>query len=361
MTPPLLPRHSQSGRFLLPALLCFAAAPAAFAAGAAQPAFSAPESVEVAAPFPLHLASNGADIKAWIVDWGDGTKTRESSADAAHAYEKAGIYRVSVTAAHQDGTEQPAIRDYASAILEDKPAATIRLDGQVRHEDSPGAVPAKGIDRFTVEFWLNPGTLEGRQDIVAPHGGAKGAKVYLAGRTLCFELPGGARFLQSLPLAFKAGDRHYIAITYDRVPLFPFQNTVRFYFDGLLGATQSLDVYDTGPVILPSAATSDASDLAFYDRVLPPHRILEHAGLSTNPGTETVTAVPATVKPFTVDAPRITRTVAVPLDATPGVDNGPRASRRDCRGGPGLQTPDRGQGDRRSGHELLHQQPGPGP
>lgn len=339
---------------------------------ASRPAFSSPEIVNVSEPFTLRLISNGAAIKTWLVQWGDGSQSRQNQGDAAdialsHTYGAAGAYRISVSVLHPDGTQESAARDYPLAIMADKPVDYVRYWGKGPSAQAPalpwsgasaGPAPVvtKPADRFSAEFWLCPADFDGRQDILSSRT-AQGVRIYLEGRSLCVQLPKGDIFTQPLPLGLSAGAWHHIAVCYDRAALFPYENTMRFYVDGILAGEQHLDVYDTGSVTLPDAILGTGSnglpslkgaisDLALYDVALPPDRILRHAAILTHPGVETVTAVPVAVKFFTVDAPRITRTVNVPLDPTPGVDNGPalRAAIGAATAGTRLQIIDKATG-----------------
>jgi Concanavalin A-like lectin/glucanases superfamily len=329
----------------------------------APPTFYAPGLVNTGQPLELSVSANQADVKSWAIQWGDGPETTFDAASVplTHTYAKPGPYAVSVAALLADGTRVPAALDYSQLIAEDEPTALFRFSGATEKnglltDDSlknPPALLADRMpwgdsavnfktttqlpalpttDRFSAEFWWKPIDLQKHQEIFASRN-SSGAELYLDHGHLCFQPAKGALFTQALPDKLSTDAWHHVVVTYDRAPLFPYSNTARFYLDGVLFGDQHLDVYDTGAVNCSNASLGsshgssrlrgDLADLAFYASDLSPHRILQHARLFSAPGQLAVFASTPVVEPFTVDQPKITQTVSVPLNPDPAVDNAP--------------------------------------
>lgn len=337
---------------------------------APAPLFSAPGLVDVGGSFPLPVNARGLAVQGWRVQWGDGAETTSPAAGPlTHVYRAAGLYEVSVAATLADGKAVPAARDETALVLDDHPLACFTFGPRPagapsspetlgdesldpRPDTAPSGLPwgaaaasfghgvvhlpsalAANLDSFSVDFWLRTADIQTPQDILAS-GTPAGSRLTIAGGNLVLELPKGAVFSLPLPPGVRDGQWHHIAVSYDRAPLFPYSNIARFSVDGILAGRQHLDLYDTGPVSLSDGTLgSDAmggrrllgalAGLAIYDHVLAPHRVLAHAGVLNRPRSAIVLAAPPSVQPFTVDLPRISQTVNVPLDPTPGVDNGP--------------------------------------
>ena len=332
--------------------------------------FTAPRLVEAGTPFDLTVHAPG-EAKNWMVRWGDGTNSTENAALTAlhHTYAKPGFYNLDVAALAADGTSTPALVDYTQLILEDRPAAYYRFGATLAAHgtdplpasddslDAPPKATASGLpwgapaatfgdavthlspalatpsDRFAVEFWCKAQDVSARQDILSS-AQEPGTQVYFADGSLHLELPKGAIFSQPLGDKLKDGAWHHLAISYDRAPLFPFSNAARFYIDGVLAGDVHLDLYDTGAAAFPEGVLGNSADgthrfqgslaeLAIYAHPLAPHRVLAHVKPFSAPHAAQIMAATPCVTPFTVDEPRITQTLEVPLDPTPGVDNAP--------------------------------------
>ena len=333
------------------------------------PVFYAPGLVDAGKPFDLSVTANQPGVKSWAVQWGDGAEATfdAGSPTLTHTYARPGPYAVTVAAELADGSRAPAALDYSRLILDEKPVAFFQfanttppsahgsplLDDSLKNPPAsaasnlpwgdnaatfgtavtqlPSTLPAS--DRFSVEFWWQPTGLQARQEIFASNTPG-GSELYVEQSKLCFQPAQGALFSQPLPDQVVIGAWHHVAVSYDRDRIFPYQNTARFYLDGVVFGEQHLDVYDSGAVNCAGAALGSSpdgtnrlqgslADVALYAGELPPHRILQHARLLAAPGQLAVFASAPVVEPFTVDQPKITRTVNVPLDPAPGVDNAP--------------------------------------
>jgi len=347
-------------RFILGLLM--AASTVAVAEPSGVPTFYTPGLVDAGKPFELILANHGADVKSWAVQWGDGPEQMVDATPAvlSHIYAKPGSYTISAKATISGVGAQPTSLDYTRLILEDHPTAFFRFTAlepgepsapmsDINLKNPPGSVDAIGLpwkdraalfennltrlpamltasDRFTIEFWWQPKSLESRQYFFGAEN-SDGAQLYFEEGKLNFRLSKNVLFSRRLLKKIKLAAWHHIAVTYERVPLFPYQNRTRFYLDGLLIGDKHLDLYDTGAVNCAKAVfgglSGELADVAFYAQDLPPHRILQHARFFTAPEKRTVFATPPNAEPFTVVLPNITQTVSVPLDPAPDADNGP--------------------------------------
>jgi len=347
-----------------------AAAPASVSS-LQMPTFYGSPLGDVTAPYHLTLSANRSDVVGWQIDWGDGTRETKAAptAGASHLFQEAGRYPLQIKAKLADGTALTASRDYGRVLQEDRPVAatdvpsgetasspeTLNFLAEVASNQPAANHPAalekiltEPVDRFSIEFWLRPNDLTARQELLDAAGVTKSpTRLYLQNGALHLSLGGGYTFDQPVGTHFQAGTWHHVALTYDRDPTFPFSNVARFYIDGALIGNQHLDVYDTGPVEMPAAsvgAAPDGSDpingsiaeLAVYDHWLNPARLLDRPMVA--PGDHVIVIAPKNAESFTVDQPRITATVDVPLDPDPTVDNGPALRAAIDAAGPGTRV-----------------------
>ena len=355
--------------FVLLISLAHGQLPAAAAASASlqqTPTFFGPSLGDVTKPYKLTLEPNRPDVIGWQIDWGDGNQQTDATADSgpSHLYEKPGRYVIHIKAKLPDGTAVTPTRDYGRLLQQSYPvAATDVPSGESAASQEtlnfltaiasnhPVVIPpialdkvfAKPVDRFSVEFWLRVNDLTARQEVLDARGvSGKPTRLYLQNGALHLLLGGGYAFDQPLGPRLQAGTWHHVALTYDRDQTFPFSNAARFYLDGVLIGEHHLDIYDTGPVAMPSAsigAAADATDpingsvaeLAIYDRWLNPAVLLDRAVFA--PGEQVVVIAPKNAETFSVDQPRISRTVEVALNPDPTADNGPAFVRRSMERG----------------------------
>jgi hypothetical protein len=317
-----------------------------------SPTFFGSPLVEAAQSYSLQMSANGAGVKQWLVNWGDGEKSAADSSKTAlkHTYAKCGSYSIQATAKLADGTDVPVLRDYAKTVAIDNPFATgFAANGNASQmmaallsnasTKSESTVSPKNIhrslDQVTLELWLRPADLTAEQELVDAKGdNNEKFRFYLQRGMLHLALSGGGVFDQALSPALALNTWHHVAVTYDRAPTFPYGNLARFYMDGILIGERHLDQYDTGAVSLSSISIGRAFDdanalngsiagVALYDHWLNPVRILDRARLALSPDAQTVVVVAKNAEDFTVDLPAITKTVDVALNPDPTVDNGP--------------------------------------
>lgn len=349
--PRLLP---VAGALLLAFLATSASAASVMTAAPAGPKFYAPGLVTAGKTWELPLTPNQPEVKNWRIHWGDDSSDSIAAADIGsltHQYNAPGAYTLSVSAIAEDGTITPATLDYGRMIEDNHPLSYFPLDGL---QTLPTPDLARPVDQFGAEFWIQPDNIYARQDIITSSA-ANGSQLYIANGNLNLELPTAAIFSQALPNSVLDGAAHHISVTYDRVPLYPYQNVARFYLDGVLLGQLHLDRYDTGPIAFPDYVIGNAAlnqtnpfnyrvrDLALYDHLLAPRRMLDQIAARQHPQSTSVLAVAATVTPFSVDLPRITQTVDVLLDSSATVDNGPalRAAIKNATAGTRLRILDK--------------------
>jgi len=315
-------------------------------------------------PFALSLPGAQSGVKSWKISLDDeSVPAKGDDTSVSLTCPKSGLYHLSVTAELESGKVEPVPVDYARLVLENHPESYFRFGDSPAIQDStmdpspaldPVVLPWGGhaarfdnqnsaislshvlpepTDQFSVEFWLQPKDLKTRQEILSP-ASLNGRDIFIANGSLHFQVYGGHEYSAPFPATLQTGAWHHFALTYDRCQLFPYQNTARFYMDGILAGEYRLDVRDTGPVILPSAYVGSTwqgqnrlqgaiAELAVYDRLIRPDYVFAQSQRFAYPSDRLITVVPVVVQPFTVDAPRITQDMDIYLDPAAEADNGP--------------------------------------
>ncbi|WP_338285782.1 LamG domain-containing protein [Luteolibacter sp. LG18] len=272
-------------------------------------------------PYVLAVPSGGC-----LVNWGDLITETVTEGTAIHVYKQSEPVSITVT---KDG--KPVPRDATALFREAKPAWARKapLAEDVDNVSRPlGALLRAPADSFSVEFRVKSEAVSGNRTFFSS-GGPGSAQVGLKDGALVFQLNGRQVMSGVLGDRWTDGAWHHVAVTYDRVPLFPHGNQVRFYLDGLPAGVAAFDALDSGAVT-GTAATLGGSGfkgnmewLAVYDSLLFPLAISDHAAVLAGDAQLPVTVANETVKAFQVDEPKISKVVKLALDSNPSADNGP--------------------------------------
>lgn len=280
-------------------------------------------------PYVLHLPAP-AECE---VDWGDGKvdKTRraaETPDRLTHVYGTTGVAVITVKMRQDDGTWAPVPVDFAARMEASRPV--FFSSAPVRAATVLANLLPLPADSFSAEFRVR--LEDSAADLVffGPVKPAAGAcRFGLRNQSLYFELAGAGVAAVSPGIKLADGKWHHLAVTYDRVPLFPRANQVRFFVDGLPAGTSTVPAVDAGAVhcpgvvVAPEGFKGRMEALAVYDHLLFPLTILEHARAMSGELGLPVTVAHRGSSAVRVEPPVITWTVDVVCDAAPGADNGP--------------------------------------
>jgi len=293
--------------------------------------FCAADLAIVNEPYALQLPATGADHE---VTWGDGAVERVAAARAAagpvtHVYATVGVAFVTVKARRGDGPWVPVGVDVAATVNASRPVFFV--GGAVAAGAAFPAVLAGPADSFSVECRVRLDDPAADQVIFASAQAGPGACQFrIRDRSLSFELAGAGAFAVPLENLLALGTWHHLAVTYDRAPLFPRSNQVRFFIDGRPAGAGTIPADDAGAVACAAAVAGargfkgGIEALAVYDRLLFPLAIREHAALLAGRAASlAVTVAHSGASAVAVDLPVIARTIDVALDPDPRADNGP--------------------------------------
>lgn len=306
-------------------------------------AFSGANLAVVGVPYTLTLPAGSA----YAVAWGDGTEERSDGGSVTHRYAQSGVANITVKQRGFFGSWRPLTVDAAARIAMERPVF-VAMDGV------PGGMLKSNLlvapaDSFSFECRVNGKESRAAFPLLESAGGP-GCRITLRDGRLHFELPSGRASSEPLMNVLSASTWHHLAVTYDRVPLFPRSNRVRFFVDGFPCGVASLPTDDAGAVSCPSATMGDASVrgglgmVAVYDRLLFPLAVRDHARVLAGATNLPVTVAEPGSAAVTVDEPLITQTVEVALNADPAVDNGPILRQALAAAGPGTRVRIAGQG-----------------
>jgi len=305
----------------------------------------------VGQPFELQLPA-GEELD---VSWGDGQVeriTKDSRRPVQHTFTKAGVIAVSVQQDLAAGKQSLAV-DFGSRIRRERPLAYLETIKNL--PANPPLSANEPADSITLECRVQIRDLTVKHTLFSSRGQPTGNWEFgIRPGELYFALNGKGVVTAPLNKRLTANTWHHLTLTYDRVPLFPQSNQVRFYVDGCPIGTSTIAANDAGPVrIADIMIGSDQfpgkiEQAAIYNQLVFPLAIWEHAQAITADNKLWVTVADRGAEPVKVTTPAITKTVAVALDPNPQADNGPTLRKAVSAAGNGtrlrLVGPDGGAG-----------------
>ena len=288
-------------------------------------------------PYVLQLPAD----RACEISWGDGAVERADGGAVTHRFRRTGVAVVSVRVLREDGELTPATVDAVAQIAQARPC--VFTNGTPSGAIIPDVLRAPA-DSFSIECRVQLDNPSAETVLFASKPSSQGAcRFGIRQGVPFFALKGRGECAAPAGAPLMAGRWHHLAVTYDRVPLFPHSNRVRFFIDGLPAGDAAFDAPDPGAVVCSAATVGSSrmkgriSTLAVYDTLLSPVTIREHAALLAGSTGLAVTIAYPGASDVHVDEPAIARTVDVTLDSDPLADNGPALRKAIDAAGPGTR------------------------
>lgn len=290
--------------------------------------FHGDDLVVVGQPYSLTLPAGSA----CEVTWGDGAVETVTGPTASHVFATADVVTVSVRVRQPDGTWAPGRVDPVARIAADRPV--FFAPGALKAGSALAKVLPAPADSFSVACRVKLHAGESDVPFFTSASPSRGAcRFGVRAGALFFEVDGGGSC--GVPIADRLSGEawHHVAVTYDRAPLFPRSNRVRFFVDGEAVGDGVLPVDDAGPVVCGAAVAGpppfrgEIEALAVFDRLLFPLAVRDQARTLAGETSLAVTVAYPGSGPVTVELPAIASSADVVLDPDPKADNGPALRR----------------------------------